>query len=59
MTLIEIVTVIIIVLDMNSSVIIDWLKTFNFNKNSTSLSIIKSYNSALIKLYLINVLHNE
>ncbi len=57
--LIKTVNVVIIVLNINSSVITDWLETSNFNKISMSLFIIKSHNSALIKLYLINVLYNK
>ena len=57
--LIKTVDIVIIVLDMNSSVIIDWLKTFNFDEISMSFFTIKSHNSALIKLYLIDILHNK
>jgi len=57
--LIKIVNVVIIILGMNSSVITDWLKTSDFDEVSTSLSIVKSHNLALIRLYLINVLHDE
>jgi len=53
------VNVVVIVSDMNSSVITDWLETSGFDEVSMSLSTIKSHNSALIRLYLINVLHDE
>ncbi len=57
--LIKTVNVVVIVSDINSSVITDWLETSDFNEISMSSFTIKSHNSALIKLYLINVLHNE
>jgi len=57
--LIKIVNIVVVISDMNSLVIIDWLKTFSFNKSLTLLFIIKSHNSALIRLYLINILHDK
>ncbi len=53
------VDIVIVILNINSSVITDWLETSNFNESLTSFFIIKFHNSALIKLYLINILHDE
>ncbi len=57
--LIKIVNVVIIILNIDSSVITDWLKTSDFDEDSMSLFIIKSHNSALIRLYLINILYDK
>ncbi len=55
----EIINVIIIILNINSLVITDWLETSDFDESSISFFTIKFHNSALIKLYLINILHDE
>jgi len=54
----ETIIVVIIVPGMNPPAITDWLKTSGFGGVSTSPPTIKSHNPALIRLYLIDVLHD-